>query len=134
MNAGRALKQAGFTLIELLVTIMLVGVLAAMVVPFYFSGVTRGADPLTQMTTPLGLQTIMANIIADYNSNGTYMHDLSQLNSSIATGKYGITAAYTVIKDNAYKFDPSDLSNSLKVTIRENATGQTVTYVFTRQL
>lgn len=134
MNAHHARRAGGFTLIELLVTIMLVSIMAAMVVPLFLSGVTRGLDPLTQINTPLALQTIMANIVADYNSSATYMHDLTALNNNIITGKYGITASYTVTKDNTYKFNPADLSTALKVTIRDNATGQTVIYFFTKQL
>lgn len=132
MRSRRA--QKGFTLIELIVTIMVVGVLSSMVVPYFLSGVTKGADPLNEMPTPLGLQSVMAAIVADYYSSGTYMNDLAQLNASIVTGKYGITAGHTVTKDPNYKFDPADANNALKVTIRDNATNQTVTYVFTKQL
>jgi len=135
MNAGRAMKPNGFTLIELLVTILLVAVLSAMTLPLFFSGVTRSSDPLNQMPTPLSLQDIMARIIADYYSNATsYLHDLNQLNANITTGNYGITAGHTITKDPAYKFDPSDIDTALKVTIRDNATGQTMTFVFTKQL
>jgi prepilin-type N-terminal cleavage/methylation domain-containing protein len=128
------MNQKGFTLLETIVTIVLVGVMSAMVVPFFLSGVTRAGLPLNQMRTPLGLQTVFANIIADYNSNGTYLHDLSQLNSRIASGNYGLTASHTITKDPNYRFNPSDTNASLKVTIKDNASNQTATYIFTRQL
>lgn len=126
--------QKGFSLIELIVTILLVAVLGSMVVPYFLSGVTRGADPLNDMPTPLGLQSIMAAIVADYYSSGTYMNDLAQLNNSIVTGNYGITANHTVTKDPNYKFNAADTNTALKVTIRDNATSRAVTYVFTKQL
>lgn len=127
------MNAKGFALLELILTILLLGILAAMVVPYFLSGVTRAADPLNQMPTPLGLQTIMANMVADYDSNGIYLHDLSQLNANITTGHYGITSNYTVTKDSAYKFDANDLNTALKVTITDNASNQSVTYVFTKQ-
>lgn len=128
------MNQRGFTLLETIVIIVLVGVMAAMVVPYFLSGVTRAGLPLAQMRTPLGLQTVFANVIADYNSNGTYLHDLAQLNNRIVSGNYGLTASHTITKDQNYKFDPSDTNTSLKVTIKDNASSQTATYIFTRQL
>ena len=47
------------------------------------------------MNTPLSLQSIMGNIIADYNSNSTYLHDLTQLSNNIRSGNYGLTSAHT---------------------------------------
>jgi prepilin-type N-terminal cleavage/methylation domain-containing protein len=129
------MRNKGFALLELIVTLLLVAVMAAMVVPYFLSGVTHGADPLAQMPTPLGLQKIMANIVADYENSGpnSYLHNLGNLSSNITTGRYGITASHTITKDPNYKFDPADLDTALKVSIKDNATGQSVTYIFTRQ-
>jgi len=129
------MRSKGFALIELIVTLVLVGVLGVMIGPYFFSGVTTASDPLTKMSTPLDLQTIMAKIVTDYESNGTqsYLHNLSSLSSNITTGHYGITSSYTVTKDSTYKFDPADLDTALKVTIKDNASGESVTYIFTRQ-
>ncbi|MFZ5428303.1 MAG: type IV pilin protein [Thermodesulfobacteriota bacterium] len=127
------MDSKGFTLVELIVTILLVGMLATMAVPYYLSGVTRGAEPLNDMPTPLGVQTIMANIAANYSSNGTYLHDLSQFANSITTGNYGLTASHTIIKDLNFKFDEDDVLTALKVTIKHNSSGQSATFVFTRQ-
>jgi prepilin-type N-terminal cleavage/methylation domain-containing protein len=128
------MKDRGFALIELIITLTLVAVLAAMVVPFFKPSVTRGADPLGFMNTPLGVQTIMASIIADYSSNATYLHDLTLLNSQIVNGNYGLTASCTIVKNSNYKFDPSDMDTALLVTIKDNASNQSVSYVFTKQL
>lgn len=132
MRCGRS----GFALIELIVTLTLLGVMAAMVVPYFLSGITRGADPLVNMPTPLGVQSIMASIVADYGGNNTaqYQHDLSALNARIVNGNYGLSAAYTITKNPNYKFDPADTDTALLVTIKNNATGESATYIFTRQL
>lgn len=129
------MRNKGFALIELIVTLVLLGMLGAIVVPFFFSGVTTATDPLVAMSTPLSLQKIMSNIVTDYESNGpsSYLHDLSSLSGNITTGHYGITANHTVTKDPNYKFDAADLDTALKVSIRDNATNQTVTYIFSRQ-
>jgi len=134
MTTSRADARSGFTLLEIIITLILVSVMGAMVVPYFLSGVTRSSEPITQMATPLGLQDVMARIVADYYSKSMFMHDLSLLNAQIVTGNYGITASHTVIKDPAFKFFVTDLNTALKVTIRDNASQQVVTYVFTKQL
>ncbi|WP_243439346.1 type II secretion system protein [Fundidesulfovibrio soli] len=126
----------GFALIELIVTLTLLAVMAAMVVPYFLSGITRGTEPLSRMPTPLSVQSIMASIVADYGGNNSaqYQHDLSALNARIVNGNYGLSAAYTITKNPNYKFDATDTDTALLVTIKNNATGESATVVFTRQL
>ena len=126
--------QRGFTLIELIVTIVLVAVMASMVVPYFLSGVTSSVDPINDMPTPVSLQNIAANIMADYSSNANYLNDLSLLNSQIVSGKYGLSSAHTITKSTTYKFNPGDLNDSLKVTIKDNASNRSVVMIFTKQL
>jgi len=133
MKSVRYAKNAGFTLIETIVALVLTGFLAAMVAPLFSAGVNTASDPINGMSTPLSLQSIMSSIVADYDSSAFYLHDLSQLASNITTGHYGITSAVTVTKDASFKFQLGDLNNSLKVTLTDNATGQAVTYIFTKQ-
>lgn len=129
-------RRNGFALIELIVTLTLLAVMAAMVVPYFLAGITKGTDPLNQMYTPLRVQSIMASIIADYGSNSSaqYQHDLSTLNARIVNGNYGLSAAYTITKNPNYKFDPSDTDTALLVTIKDNASNESATYIFTKQL
>ena len=128
------MRRNGFTLIEVLVTLVLVAFLATMVVPYMLSGVINTADPLLRMPSSLSVQGIMSNIVQGYNANPLFQNDLALMNASIVTGSYGLTANHTITKDPAFKFDPSDVSASLKVTIKDNASSQSVTYIFTREM
>lgn len=128
------MRRNGFSLIEVMVTIVLVGLLAAMVIPYFTSGVTRSPDPINNTPAPLSVQGIMANIVEGYYSNPVYQHDLSQMSGSIVAGNYGLTAGHTITLDATFKFDPADVSTALKVTIKDNATSQFVTYFFTREM
>lgn len=128
------MRQDGFTLVEAVLTLVLAGFLAAMVLPYMISGVVRSVGPTTTMNTPLALETVMGKIITDYNSNANYLHDLTLLAARIQTGNYGITTSHTVTKNVNFKFDASDVNTALLVTIVDNATNESVTYVFTRQL
>lgn len=134
MSRSRAGASGGFTLIELIVTLIMVSMMAAMVVPYFLTGITKSSEPITRMAAPLDLQAVMSRIVADYYSQAMYMHDLSLLNANIVTGNYGITASHTLTKDPNFKFFAADLNTALKVTVRDNATQQAVTYVFTKQL
>ena len=128
------MRRNGFTLIEVLLTLILVGLLAGMVVPYFLSGVTHTADPIVNMPSPLSVQGIMANVVQGYYSSPVYQHDLTQMSASITSGNYGLTANHTIAKDLTFKFDPADVSTALKVTITDNASHQTVTYIFTREM
>jgi prepilin-type N-terminal cleavage/methylation domain-containing protein len=130
------MRRNGFALIELIVTLILVALLAAMVAPYFMSGVTQGANALNAMPTPLSLQTVMTKMIDAYDNNGTnnYLYNLSALSTAIGTGNTYVPAGYTLVTNNPnYKFQATDLETALLVTIKNNATSQSMTYIFTRQ-
>jgi len=127
-------RRNGFALLELIVTLTLLAALSAMVVPYFLAGITKGTDPLDQMGTPLALQAIMGRMIADYTHDPTYLNNPTAFSARIVNGNYGLTAANTITKNSNYKFDATDTDTALLVTIKDNASGQTVTYIFTKQL
>ncbi|MBI4805761.1 MAG: type II secretion system protein [Desulfovibrio sp.] len=130
------MNNKGFTLIELIVTILLVGIMAAMVVPYFLSGVTTSSKPFDQMPPPLRLQLVMANIITDYSNSGTYLHNLTQLNSNIVVSNssvYKLNSLYTINTNANYRFNANDINPSLRLTVTDKATGQSLTYIFTQQ-
>lgn len=132
------MKKKGFTLIELIITLILAGILAITVVPYFQSGITRSSDALNYLSVPLRVQKIMSLIIADYNSNTTYQQNLSSLETNIgltSNNPYGIDSTYAVTINNQYKFQTTDVNYSLMVTIQNNqgTSQESVTYIFTRK-
>ena len=130
------MRPSGFTLIEVIVTLCLLALLTAMVAPYFLSGITKGSNALNAMPTPLNLQGVMTKIIDAYDNNGTnnYLYNLTALQTAINTGNTYVPAGYTLVSNNLnFKFQATDLEPALLVTIKNNASSQSMTYIFTRQ-
>jgi prepilin-type N-terminal cleavage/methylation domain-containing protein len=138
------MRSKGFALLELIVTLVAIGIMAAMIAPFFVSEVTRGPVALNTMPYTLTLQGVMGKIIEDYNNNpATYQVSggLSTLsgnigNAAYASANYGIDGVnYTVVKNiTNFKFRATDQDSALQVTIKDNTKNETLTYIFTRQM
>ena len=59
-------NQKGFTLIEFIVTLVLVGIVGAMVVSFMETHVTQSGMSVTWMKDELELSSVMERMLADY--------------------------------------------------------------------
>ena len=107
MTAGshRMLKNGGFTLIEIIVTIVVAAVLAAIMVQFVSTAMTRSGDPAAAVRTEAATGTIMEGIVSEY---------VEQINTNPAT-------ALALLK-TIYASDP----NVTMTYIRFNAAGQEV--------
>ena len=129
----------GFTLIEVIATLVIVGILSVAIIPYFQAGITRSADPLDVLPTPLKIQGIMSSIVSAYNGNPNYQQDLTSLEATIngnSNNPYGIDSSITVTINNQYKFKSTDTKVALKVTIKSNAgrSRESVTYIFTQKL
>jgi len=58
----------GFSLIEIILLIVLSGILAVMILPYFFSGATSSNTPVERLETSAGLNKAMEAIISDYES------------------------------------------------------------------
>ena len=75
--------QTGFTLLEIILTLVLIGIAAAMIVPYFQSGVTQSSSLVARQESIFDLNGVMANMIADYEAQ--YTQDISALSTKIGT-------------------------------------------------
>ena len=62
------LRKNGFTLIELIMVLVLGGIVAAFLVPFLGSALTKSHEPLDNLDRAAGLSSDMAKVMAVWNS------------------------------------------------------------------
>jgi prepilin-type N-terminal cleavage/methylation domain-containing protein len=111
MNFRAAASQAprGFTLIEVIVMITIGALVAAVVVPFLGTALTRSAEPLIRLRENLAAQAVMNRIDGDYRRRvhqGTL--DLEAFRSDPASAipadempaGVGVTATFITYRDD----------------------------------
>ncbi|WP_161788454.1 prepilin-type N-terminal cleavage/methylation domain-containing protein [Desulfonatronum thiodismutans] len=126
-------KSPAFSLIELIITLLLVGIFAVMIVPFFQSGVYDSVELLQTRQELYELNTVMSRIVADYEVN--HHGDLSLLSTAIGDvgahdnddyGKY-----YVVSK--TFLDIAGGSSNGLEVTFATPDGLSPLTYLFTEK-
>ena len=142
-------SRNGFTLIELIASLIIIAVLGSMLAVFLGESVTKAGQPLIWLDSPLRLNAVMANIVADYRQN--FIGDLQGLQlklSDPASSGYGDFliapsgnrfikfVAGAAVDINGDPSDP-DYGKYLKVSIRptdESRASETLAHLFTRQV
>ncbi len=137
MNHARSSRCAGFTLIELIITLVLMASVAAMVVPFFGSGVDSSTTVVTRLHRLTDLNTVLENILADFESTASTMVMFkSKLDSSpaqyIPSGMHATISTSDVFRMNTVA-SPAlspvyDTSDALRVTV-SYPEGGALTYV-----
>lgn len=144
----RHMARSGFSLIEVIATLVVLGVLAAAMMPFLGQTMTRSSQPALCLEAALDLGAVMANIVADYSAS--FRGDLEGLRAKIGDPAASGYGEYQVAPggNGFVKFvggtatdidgDPSDPEYGmyLKVTIQSAVAGhegETLTHLFTRQ-
>ena len=139
----------GFTLIELIASLVIIGVLGSMLALFLGESATKAGQSLIWLDSPLRLNTVMANIVADYRQNFTA--DLQALQLKLANPSASGFGDYLLAPGGNHfvKFvggaavdinsDPSDpeYGKYLKVAIRptdESRASETLTHLFTNKI
>jgi prepilin-type N-terminal cleavage/methylation domain-containing protein len=134
--------QRAFTLLEIIVALIVVGIIAAMMVPFLGTAVTRSADAVISAQQHAQLIEVMELITADYKLlSATDATPLATLKTNVggegsnmnnAYGVYSvITNRYITFPSGSTVAETADASgNILKVKI--NYQGYTLTALFTK--
>jgi prepilin-type N-terminal cleavage/methylation domain-containing protein len=135
----------GFTLVEVIVSLIVAGILAAMLVTFMGSSVAQSANPVVQSQNGAYLNQIMENMTADYKKLmaesaspiSTFMSRVGSEGSSPTAPYAAAQHPYTVVDNHRISFastgspvtETTDNSGKiLKVTIRYQ--GLTLTSLF----
>jgi prepilin-type N-terminal cleavage/methylation domain-containing protein len=142
-NQG-GLSSGGFSFLELLVTILVVGLIAAMIAPFFGSGVMTSHIPIQNLQAAANLKGIMENL------NGQYLALANKTPAALQTLQGQIGSVNSVQTDpnfGSYRIEESQFirfvsgaevadttggNSILKVTV-STANGGTLTQLFTAQ-
>lgn len=120
MKPAKNMHQ-GFSIIEMILTLVLVGILAAMVVPYYQAGVTHSPELVVRIKASAKLQETMENIIV-YTQNVAYNYYVDNMGST--EGDYAkLTATdlvdlQTKIDSDIDSFTPDGYAGT--VTVKDN--------------
>ena len=69
------IKNKGFTLIEIIVILVVTGIMAAIMVPFMGTALTRSHEPLENLRRASGLSSDMARVVASWNEIKDECHE-----------------------------------------------------------
>lgn len=119
------MNQKGFTLIEIIISLILVGILGALLVTFTGTALQRSGKGVFDMVEFYRRNQIVDNITADYTADVIHRTDtaLTLLKTSIDSGHYdtsfaGVSAAYiTYTNTNPPVEQSANSGDYLKVTI-----------------
>ena len=133
-------NKSGFTLIEIIITLVISGILGAMLYSYFAKSFTSGSSPVNYLKKAFRLQQTMENLVSDYRQN--YLSNLNTLQTNIGaegTNQNNTYGQYYVVNNHFIKFagqveaaDDTGTNNLLKVNIR-NDPGETLTVIFSKQ-
>ncbi len=138
--------QHGFSIIEVISTLVLMGVVAIMLAPYYQSGITGSVTPIVRMEAAAQLQGSMESIMSAYreywtNTGEPYeilSTEITALQSRVAGGEFTPSGSDITVTQNQivqlYTYTSGldadlDQNQSLIVTLHHDD-GGTLTYIF----
>lgn len=68
-------KDKGFSLIEIIVVLVVTGIIAAIMIPFMGTALTKSHEPLVNLERSAGLSSDMAKVVASWDEIWEYVYD-----------------------------------------------------------
>ncbi len=124
-------KKEGFTLIEIIVTIVVAAILAALMVQFASTAMTRSGDPAAAVRTSADTATVLEGIVSDYvkNINTNPNSALASIKTSYSSNA-NVTMTYIDFDATGQEEDKGNTpTDTLKVTVQ--GAGYAVTTLLT---
>lgn len=104
MNQITKKKKKGFTLIELIIVIAIIAILAAMAIP-KFGQIRENANQKADIATAKNIATIVAELVADNNSDIDADGSAHAINATIIARLDGDSTPKALAANNAASFD-----------------------------
>lgn len=125
-------KTSAFSLIELIITLLLVGIFAVMIVPFFQSGVFDSAELLQTRQDLYDLNSVISRIVVDYETS--FPQDLNGLSTAIgAVGTQNNAYGEYSVVSKSFRNIGGGSGNGLEVTIATPDGLSPMTYLFTEK-
>ncbi len=127
--------KRGFTLLEFIVVLLVGGIMAAMVFPYFGKNLTESSAPIFQVQNALGLAMVLENVTARYNRSDKSSAALDILLDDINNknlfnqGDFTVTAADNFTVDSSNSNQP----RTLKVTVTNQVNNQQLWMLLTEQ-
>jgi prepilin-type N-terminal cleavage/methylation domain-containing protein len=139
--------QRAFSLLEVIVSLVVVGIVAAMMIPFLGTALTRSAESVISAQQHASLNKVIENITADFKrlSNlaitGQVADPLGTLSSSLGTegsdmsnayGSYHVVTNHTISFPSGSSVTETADANGDVLKVKISYQGYTLTALFTK--
>ncbi len=131
-------NNRAFTLIEVVITVVLLSLLATMILPFYKTGAFENMTVINRLQNSSNVNAAIAKIVADYENNACCNLKDSAALTALQTRINNFSTNYGTYCSNCtptvtYPYAIGNLTNTLLVTITNNATNESISHIFTIQ-
>lgn len=125
--------KRGFTLLEFIVVLLVGGIMAAMVFPYFGKTLSESSTPIFQVQNTFGLAGVLENVTAAYNASDKSATALTTLQGNITgdwfdEGDFDVAAVFITV-DAGNSNEPL----TLKVTVTNQVNNEQLWALFTEQ-
>jgi prepilin-type N-terminal cleavage/methylation domain-containing protein len=134
--------QRAFTLLEIIIALIVVGIVAAMMVPFLGTAFTRSVDAVVSAQQHAYLNQVMENITSDFKKlSATQTNFLTQLQNNVgsegadmnnAYGAYRVITNHTISFPSGSSVTETTDANGDILKVKISYQGYTLTALFTK--